>query len=88
MEFVPPKKLKKHKIVLTVLSIIYFALFVLTFVAGLGAKCGKKKGPINSRTYPLCFVFLMVQGIVFYAYTWYLKMNDYDIDHSKLDLKA
>ena len=69
-------------------AVIYFVLFVLTFVAGVGAQCGKKVGPINSMTYPLCFVFLMLVGIVFYLYTWYLKMRDYDVDSTLLSLKA
>lgn len=77
-----------HKIIVMSFIALYFIWLILVFAVGVGARCEKTKGPINSKTYPLSFVVLFAISMTFWFYTVYLKVHNYDIDPKILQQKA
>ena len=89
-EYLQPNVLRRNKIILTFYMLIYITLSILTYISGVGARCGGQGrfqvfGP---RTYPPCFVLLMIANILFWVFTIIQNYKNYEIDQNLLNLKA
>ena len=64
-----PIRLRIYKVIVGIFMTFYLVFIILVFAVGVGARCEKVKGPINSKTYPLSFVIIMIASMLFWLFT-------------------
>ena len=89
-EYLQAKVLLRNRIILAVYMVIYFFLSIATFIVGVAARCDTQ-GRISAfgpKTYPPCFILLMVTNLVFWVFTSVQIWKNYEIDQNLLGSKA